>query len=571
MQIPRYSQQVQTVAQPGFHSAVGLPSNPIPNAIAGVGTAIGNVGKALSDITEKELDKRNTIEANEAKRDIMDQYSKTYAWSNTVKGRGVLPGYDESGNPQSDAQDLVEQGMSEFGTYATERMSKMSPAAREKLGTFVDDRIIGLNQHLLTRQATESENYYRTETLATAGKQHKALLQTTDPAAFNKGVAELRDTLQGLYQGEELNQKMEKLVNDALYQQVESAVRQNPSTLDAFKTSERYKVLSDDDWAKLDQTKRSQMKVIAEQQQDGLNKEVILPALQKKQFVAGLADNPRFAAIVENDASRATGITNSIDHYNAGLAWDNYEKWAEDRKVTSLGQVDKQILSDLRTYNPSAYNRLAKNLDDEKELRRMRAEQNRQDKANQASMLLNVMLNPKSINSSQLISDIYAGRMPADLGMKILDTAEKFGNISGELEKKQYAERIDREADYMVAGIKDEKKRKEIKKLVVGNLVEDLSDLFTSTVQVTPKTVDTALHRMRTAIMQKPSIMGGSYGYAASINSNDQNFTAPKDMSQMVSMYARQKNITEAAATRKLLEYKALGIDITKLLSHGGQ
>lgn len=225
-QIPRYSEQVQTQGMANARFNTRLPDNPIPGAIAGMSNALGNAANVIGEIGIREADKRSTIEANEFKREVMDTYANIYAWSNTIKGRAVLPGFGEDGSEDKEAMSLTDQGMGEFSEKTAAVMGKLSPAAREKAGKFVDEYSFSLQKHLLTRQASESESHYRNESLATASKLQKELVQSLDTESFNAGSARLKQTLSEIYQGEVLDQK---------YAEVISATR-NTQVLNAIKT-----------------------------------------------------------------------------------------------------------------------------------------------------------------------------------------------------------------------------------------------------------------------------------------------------------------------------------------------
>jgi len=575
--VPRYEQQT-----------VGLNPVAIPHATAlgaeaygaGLGQGLEKAGNSLLNAAaienrwaqvEKAKQDKAILDGAEAK--TIEHYNDLLLAASAVKGIGVQKDYAADGKPKQGEPNIVDRWETEFKTRLAEITKDMTPEQQDQYKLTAEKYRIALKKNTMGHFIGEIDKWQEEQFTAKLNLQQ--LTWAKAPEGTEKvAEAQVMATLAEKWSGKKLEEEQFNRTQVVNYQRATDAILRDPTK--APSVIEKYKgSLTEEHTSKLADLGRQRVNVIVGEKYDVLFKESILPALTDKTYIKPLAGNVTYAGIASLDPKKAGAITTDAAQYNSGLAMDKFNDYMSNvstakRAVLTFDQVDADIRKDLKTYNTSAYNRLEAQFNSERILRQEQADAKKAAKNDASALMIQALLNPESVDQTNLVSLIQSGQMDAKLGMDILKKVQEGGNVRGALEAKgQVAQSIDSEADALVQGVKEGPLRVAAKKKVLGTIYNVLTPLFGSTVEVTPDAVKAALVKMRTATVEEAGWTSNSK--TSIYNVNDKTDVAiPAKYRQQAEMLAIQYQTTPGKAWAIWNGMNAAGKDPRRLLIHKG-
>lgn len=574
MQVPRYEDSQVKITPLSMPQAQAAPAGSFGEGIAkGLGDVANagmNIAAHENQLAQQEKEKQDKAVAAKAEIALIGQFDKNILESSQVTGRAVTPDHDEDGQPQPGAPDLVTQYSTDFRDQRAE-IEKNLTEDQKKLFVHTADRYeLGLNKHLMKHQVEQTEAWQTEQHATLAATISKSLESVTTPALPVEDLNALYDQTQlifGKVSTEKADQEYDRIVETIEKNRVENAIKRGDFATakllyDAAVENEHIDPNGNSGSEATRQIKAAeihQKKIIVAEQHDVIFKDQLLPALTNKTYIAPMTATPTYQKMAELDPAMASTVTKNAEHFNASLAMDKFDTFMTGVKPSAtmtFAQVPQEIRADLKQYNPAAYNRLKEQFNAE---RIMRAEKAAADKANKndaSALMIQALINPSSIDQHDLVKLIQTGGIDAKLGMKILENAQKGGNVEDKLRAPglPFARVIDDEAEYMVSGVA-EKNRPEAKKRVIGTLYDALVPAFKSQIEVTPDAVQALLTRMRRATVEE---IGRGQVYSLGIT-KDTNVRIPKLFRQQAEQLAEQRGITPGQAWGILSATHAIG------------
>jgi hypothetical protein len=572
--MPTYEpHQVGTVAAATPQAS---PANP---AVFGAGLAKGvsELGGLLADIEASEQRKQNLQKAQDFQ---------------TFMGRL---------DSQFELDVKATQGEDAYGGKAKpDKLRPMLEAYDKQVSDWIQKNITNGNQadyalnkaqehrnaaeHLMLSHAARERAAGEVEalTLAQGAAINKIAVTATDPnrqheykQAYDDGIANLDAyaTAHG-WSKEKLDYQVSLFKQDVASTKAKQLLQVNPASARTFIKENRDTLGTEQQEKLLDAVSRHERE-LADQAHDSIFQTTMLPALEKKQYISGLTAGQDYQTMKQYNPAGAAALVKNVEAYNSGLAADRFNDWmtglgSGQRNGLTFGQVPERIRSELREYNPEYYNTLAKRFDEERQLRADRAAARGSQRGDTSMLTLEAMLNPDSINQGEVVRMIQSGQMPPKLGLSILNAAQKGGDIGGRLHQRQFAEMIDNEADQLTQGIRVDKERSAAKKRIVGAINDTLESSFSSTFQVTPDAVKSALQRMRTAtVTQKGGWISSDKEVPALAVDPGATVLADKNYTQALRMYQRRTGKTWAQAVQHFTLLRSLGVNPLREAAHG--
>ena len=565
MQVPRYEDSQVKITPLSMPQAQTAPAGSFGEGIAkGLGDVANagmNIAAHENQLAQQEKEKQDKAVAAKAEIALIGQFDKNILESSQVTGRAVTPDHDEDGQPQPGAPDLVTQYSTDFRDQRAE-IEKNLTEDQKKLFVHTADRYeLGLNKHLMKHQVEQTEAWQTEQHATLAATISKSLESVTTPALPVEDLNALYDQTQlifGKVSTEKADQEYDRIVETIEKNRVENAIKRGDFATakllyDAAVENEHIDPNGNSGSEATRQIKAAeihQKKIIVAEQHDVIFKDQLLPALTNKTYIAPITATPAYQKMAELDPAMASTVIKNAEHFNASLAMDKFDTFMTGVKSSAtmtFAQVPQEIRADLKQYNPAAYNRLKEQFNAE---RLMRAEKAAADKANKndaSALIIQAFLRPDTINQNDMVTLIQTGKIDPKLGMKILESAQKGGDITGKMKAPgQVAQAIDAEADLLVSGVA-EKERAKAKTKVLGTLYDVLTPLFDSQVEVTPDAVKTAITKMRTATVEQQGWFSNKDIPALGV-SEKTDVAIPKEFERKARWIAQKQGITPGQA-----------------------
>lgn len=563
--IPRYdTPQVQTAPQRPVYDQ--RPDNMTAAALGHLAHTGEQVSQGAFQLMAQEREKADRAATDGAKAQVLSLNSNLSTQASAVTGRGVEPGYDEQGNKQSGTPGLTESYLSRYDRKTVEITSNLTPDQQEQLRPFLLGKRAELEHGLLRHEMTQRREYQRGQSRALLEIQIRDW-QNAPPEQEAAARAQALATLAGLFTGEELKNKTQEMESAVTFNRVAGAMQRDPDAGRELLKGIDKTVLDDLQRNKLLDVADRRAGELAGQAHDNLFQNVMVPALEQKQFIPDLTRSDDYQTMRRFKPAAALAMLKNVEEHNAGLAVDHFDQWmtglgSAARESLTFSRVPEQIRRELKEFSPKAYNALASRFEEERAIRTARAGVKESNREDWAMLNLTAMTRPDLIDDSSIIAGIQSGAIPAQKGMALLTKLQKSRDVGGALRSKEsgVAHIINAEADALVEGIRNRDKRNAAKRRIVGAVHDVLEDVFHSRSEVSPETVKNALAAMRRATV---TTKGGLWSWdkqvpALLVDPDADVVTEPK-YREAQKYYQGQRGLTPAQAAARFSLWRSLG------------
>lgn len=523
---------------------------------------------SLGEVVEK-VQQRNNLETAQSFQGFIGQLNgQTEVEMQAVKGEDA---FGNDANPKGKLHPMLEA----YDTKVSDWIKKNDPNGNMS-GYLMDKAQESRNriEHaMLSHKQAEREKSQVNAFGAAQGIIMNTLATTAaDPnrqeeytRAHDEGIINIKAFAEAHgWSKEELNLHLTTFEQDALTTKANQIVTLNPAQGREF-IKEHGETLGPDKVFRLLEMADRKEREIAGQAHDNLFQNVMVPALEQKQFIPDLTKSSDYQTMRRFNPAAALAMLKNVEEHNAGLAVDHFDQWMTGlgsgaRETLTFSRVPEQIRRELKAYDPKAYNALASRFDEEQAIRSARAGAKEGNREDWAMLNLTAMTRPDLIDDSSIIAGIQSGAIPAQKGMALLTKLQKSRDVGGALRGGGVGSIINAEADALVEGIRGAENKRAAKRRIVGAVHDVLEDVFHSRSEVSPETVKNALAAMRRAtVTTKGGLWSWDKQVPALLVDSDADVVTERKYREAQKYYQGQRGLTPAQAAARFSMWRALG------------